>query len=61
MTFDENTTKIILAIVGIVTIALGGSWIAIRKSKKRTNTVSQKNITITGKGKVVGGDDNSIN
>ena len=61
MTLDENTTKIILAIAGILTVAVGGSWIAIRKSKKRSNTVRQENITISGSGKVVGGDDNSTN
>lgn len=61
MTFDENSTKIILGITAVVAAALGGSWIAIRKSKKRNNKVHQENITISGTGKVVGGDDNSTN
>jgi len=62
MTFDDNTTKIILAVAAVIAAALGGSLIAIRKSKKRSNTVRQENITISGShGKVVGGDDKSTN
>ncbi|GGC55315.1 hypothetical protein GCM10011387_06170 [Pedobacter quisquiliarum] len=61
MTFDENTTKIILAVIGVVVVALGSSLITIRKIRKRNNTVRQENITITGTGKIVGGDDKSTN
>lgn len=61
MTLDDNTTKIIIAVTAVVAAALGGSLIAIRKSKKRSNSVRQDNITISGTGKVIGGDDNSTN
>ena len=62
MTLDENSTKIILAVAAVVAAALGGSLIAIRKSKKRNTKVHQENITVSGTGgKVVGGDDNSTN
>lgn len=42
----------------IVTIVVGGGAIFAYK-KNRTNKSSQRNITIQGEGKVVGGDDNS--
>jgi len=61
MGIDENTTKIILAIVALVSAILGGSLFAIKKSKNRRNNVKQENITINGSGKVVGGDDRSRN
>ncbi len=61
MNFDDNTTKIVLAIIGIIAAIIGGSFIAIKISKKRSNNVRQENITINGSGKVVGGDDKSSN
>lgn len=61
MNLDENTTKIVLAVVAILATMLGGSVIAIKKNKRRSNNVKQENIRITGSGKVVGGDDNSTN
>ena len=61
MTFDENQTKIIIAIVGILVAIIGGSFIAVKISRKRSNNVRQENIDISGSGKVVGGDDNSTN
>ncbi|MBS5978896.1 MAG: hypothetical protein KIB51_04050 [Dysgonomonas mossii] len=49
-----------LIIGGIILIAMaGGSVFAYKKT--RSNKSSNKNITIQGNGKVVGGDDNSIN
>lgn len=49
-----------LIIGGIILIATaGGSVFAYKKT--RTNKSSNKNITIHGNGKIVGGDDNSIN
>jgi len=57
---DEQTTKIILAVIAVLTVIVGGSLIAIKKSKKRNTKSHQENITITGdKNKVIGGDDNS--
>lgn len=50
------TMEVLIGI--IVTIALGGGAIFAYK-KNRSNKVSQRNITIQGGGKVVGGDDNS--
>jgi len=61
MSFDLNSTKVILAIVAALVAILAGSFIAIKKSKKRSNNVKQENITISGTGKVIGGDDNSTN
>lgn len=49
-----------LIIGGIIIIALaGGSVFAYKKT--RSNKSSNKNITIRGNGKIVGGDDNSMN
>jgi len=61
MSIDPNSTKVILAIVAAVAALVGGSLVAIKKTKKRSNSVRQENITISGTGKVVGGDDNSTN
>ncbi len=61
MSIDPNSTKVLLAIVAVLAALVGGSLVAIKKSKKRSNKVRQENITISGTGKVVGGDDNSKN
>lgn len=61
MSFDLNSTKVILAVVAALVAILAGSFIAIKKSKKRSNNTKQENITISGTGKVIGGDDNSTN
>lgn len=55
MNIDNNTTQIIIAIIGIV--AVGGTIVAvkIRKSKRNNNTVTQNNNTVTN-GDIVGGD-----
>jgi hypothetical protein len=59
---DENTTKIILAIIGIVTILVSGALISIKRIKKRESKNSISNITIKGnRNKLVGGNDNSKN
>lgn len=54
MNLDENTTKIIIAIIGIV--AVGGTIIGVKISKKKNsnNTINQNNNTVTG-GDIVGG------
>ena len=58
---DENNTKITLAIIALIVATVGGALISVNKSRKRTNKVSQENITIKGnKNKVIGADDNSI-
>ena len=55
---DENLTKVLLGIIGIITATLGAS-IVIKKTNRKT---VQKNIEISGdNSKVVGGDDNSFN
>jgi uncharacterized protein YneF (UPF0154 family) len=55
----ENTVKVLLAIIALITAMAGGSWYSKRKTKSISN--SQKKIKIKGnKNKVVGGDDNSI-
>lgn len=61
MNLDDNTTKIILYILGIIVAIIGASFIAIKISKKRSNNVRQENIIVKGSGKVIGGDDKSIN
>ncbi len=53
---EENTTKIIIGIIALITALIGGALY----SKKRTNKVTQSNIKIKGKkNKIVGGDNNS--
>jgi hypothetical protein len=49
MDFNDNTTRIILAIIGIA--AVGGAIFSIRKSKKK----SQDRNTVTN-GDIIGGD-----
>lgn len=49
-----------IIITGIIAIAIAGGAVFAYK-KNRSNKSNQKNITIHGNGKVVGGDDNSIN
>ncbi|CAL2061989.1 hypothetical protein [Tenacibaculum sp. 190524A05c] len=57
---EDNTTKIIIAVIALVTAIIGGALISINKSRKRNTKSSQDNITIKGNNnKVVGGDDNS--
>lgn len=59
---EENTVKIILAILGIISIIVGGAFISKKISKNRTSKSNQQNISINGdKNKVIGGDDNSKN
>ena len=58
MDLAKYSTEIILGVLGAV--AVGGSIVAIKKTKQRNNKVNQSNITISGNnGKIVGGDDNS--
>ncbi|HEY0744379.1 MAG TPA: hypothetical protein VGD40_23095 [Chryseosolibacter sp.] len=60
MNLDENTTKIVVGVLVLLTAAVGGAIISIRKSKNRQTRTHQENITIGGSNnKVVGGDDNS--
>jgi len=57
---EDNTTKIIIAVIALVTAIIGGALISINKSRKRNTKSSQDNIKIKGnKNKVIGGDDNS--
>lgn len=54
---DENSTKIILAIVAGILAIVGGVTLY---SKTKRKSVNQKNINITGNhNKVVGGNDKS--
>ncbi|NDV84802.1 hypothetical protein [Bacteroides sp. 51] len=52
-----NLVEII--ITGIVAIGVAGGAI-FAYSRKRSNKSNIKNVTITGNGKIIGGDDNSI-
>lgn len=60
---DENNTKILLAILAIISSILGGITIYSRKkSKNKKYNITQKDININGNNnKVVGGDDKSSN
>ncbi|WP_346881289.1 hypothetical protein [uncultured Algibacter sp.] len=59
---EDNSTKIIIAIIALVTAIIGGALISINKSRKRNTKTNQDNIKIKGnKNKVIGGDDNSKN
>ena len=59
---EDNMTKIIIAVIALVTAIIGGALISINKSRKRNTKSSQDNIKIKGdKNKVIGGDDNSKN
>ena len=57
---EDNTIKIIIAVIALVTAIIGGALISINKSRKRNTKTNQDNIKIKGnKNKVIGGDDNS--
>tara|TARA_E500000318_G_C3448263_1_gene167778 strand:+ start:105 stop:287 length:183 start_codon:yes stop_codon:yes gene_type:complete len=59
---EDNTVKVILAILTIIATVVGGALISIRKTKKRNTKSNQENININGDGnKIIGGDDNSKN
>lgn len=56
---DENTTKIILAIIALMASTVGGITL-YSKSKNIKYNINQKDIDINGNNnKVVGGDDKS--
>ena len=57
---EDNSTKIIIAVIALITAIIGGALISINKSRKRNTKTNQDNIKIKGnKNKVIGGDDNS--
>jgi len=57
---EDNSTKIIIAVIALITAIIGGALISINKSRKRNTKTKQDNIKIKGnKNKVIGGDDNS--
>jgi hypothetical protein len=57
---EDNTFKIMMAVIALVTAIIGGALVSINKSRKRNTKSSQDNIKIKGnKNKVIGGDDNS--
>jgi hypothetical protein len=58
---DENTTKIILAIIaGIASIVGGVTLYSKSKNKTKKYNINQKDININGNNnKIVGGDDKS--
>lgn len=57
---EDYTTKIVIAVIALVTAIIGGALISINKSRKRNTKTNQDNIKIKGnKNKVIGGDDNS--
>jgi hypothetical protein len=62
MSFDDNTTKIIASVAGVLIAIAGGALLTIKKNKSKSKKYSNKqsDITITGNdNKVVGGDDKS--
>ena len=62
MNFDENTTKIVVAIIALLTAIVSGALVTIRKMKKKSTRNTFSNVKITGNNnKIVGGDDNSKN
>ncbi len=59
---DDNTTKIILGLIALLTVIVSGALISIKKTRKRNTRNTISNVKITGdNSKVVGGDDNSRN
>lgn len=60
---DENTTKILLAILAIIATIVGGITIySKKKSKSKKYNVTQKDININGdNNKIVGGDNKYSN
>jgi glucose uptake protein GlcU len=62
MDLDDNTTKIILGLIALLTVIVSGALISIKKTWKKNTRNTISNVKITGdKSKVVGGDDNSRN
>jgi len=62
MNLDDNTTKIVLGLIALLTVIVSGALISIKKTRKRNTRNTISNVNITGdKSKVVGGDDNSRN
>lgn len=60
MSLDDNTTKIILAIIAVISILVSGAFVSIKKNKSRKHII--KNIEVKGhNSKIVGGDDHSVN
>ncbi|WP_372482890.1 hypothetical protein AB9J70_12000 [Elizabethkingia anophelis] len=54
---DENSTKIILAVIGLILAIVGGVTLHLKNTRR---SVKQKNINITGSNnKVIGRDDKS--
>jgi len=62
MNLDDNTTKIIVGLIALLTVIVSGALISIKKIRKRNTRNTISNVKITGdNSKVVGGDDNSRN
>jgi LPXTG-motif cell wall-anchored protein len=62
MNFGDNTTRIIIAVVGVLTLLAGGAFISYKKNKKKTSRNSQSGIIQVGDGnRVTGEDDKSTN
>ena len=53
--------KIIEIILGVIFAIITAGGVLFKYKKGRSNKSSMKNIKINGDGKVVAGDDNSIN
>lgn len=58
---DENTTKIILAIIAVIASIIGGVTLYSKsKNKSKKYNINQRDININGNNnKVVGGDNKS--
>ncbi len=62
MEFDDNTTKIVLSLIALLTVLVSGALITIKKTKKRNTKNTISNVEISGdNSKIIGGDDNSTN
>ncbi len=62
MNLDDNTTKIVLGLIALLTVIVSGALISIKKTRKRNTRNTISDVKITGdNSKVVGGDDNSRN
>ena len=60
MSLDDNLTKIIIAVLALITVILGGLFVSKKITHKSKSENTTSDISIKGNdNKVVGGDDNS--
>ena len=49
MNLDDNTTKIVLGLITLLTVIVGGALISIKKTRKRNTRNTISNVKLTGK------------